>query len=100
MLLMLRGILTARGMLLSQSGLDTQHAPTSHSTWTVRDWLMVSSLADSERVRRLLRHRTRSAPPCGVSCGPRAYWVRVPADSCCCPNSDGRRLLFHDFHEL
>jgi len=30
------------------------------------------------RVRRHPHHRARSAPPCGVSCGPRAYRVRVP----------------------
>ena len=39
---------------------------------------MVAGLAGSERVRRHSRHHTRSAPSCGVSCGPRAYRVRVP----------------------
>lgn len=64
-----------------------------------RGWHMVSSLADSERVRRLLRHHTRSASPCGVSYGPRACWVRVPADSLL-SGSGGRRLLIFDLNEL
>src|SRR3990167_488726 len=60
---------------------------------------MISSLADSGRVRRLLRHHTRSAPRCGVSCGPRACWVRVPADSML-SGSGGRRLLFPALQKL
>ena len=35
-------------------------------------------LVGSERVRRHSHHRARSAPQCGVSCGPRACRVRVP----------------------
>ncbi len=61
---------------------------------------MISSLAGSERVRRLLRHRNRSASPCGVSCGPRAYWVRVPADSIYCPDSGSRCLSFRELNEF
>lgn len=62
-------------------------------------WRMASSLADSERVRRLLRHHTRSASPCGVSCGPRACWVRVPADRFL-SGSGGRRLLLFDLNQF
>ena len=77
-----------------------RHADMSHCLdEDVRGWRMISSLADSGRDRRLLRHHTRSAPPCGVSCGPRACWVRVPADSFL-SESGGRRLLFSDLHEL
>ncbi len=36
------------------------------------------ALVGSERVRRHSHRRARSAPQCGVSRGPRAYWVRVP----------------------
>lgn len=43
-----------------------------YRVYRARGWLMISSLAGSERVRRLSRHRTRSASQCGVSCGPRA----------------------------
>lgn len=39
---------------------------------------MTASLAGSLRVRRHPRRRPRSALPCGVSGGPRAYRVRVP----------------------
>lgn len=37
-----------------------------------------ASLVGSERVRRHPHRRARSGPPSGVSCGPRAYRVRVP----------------------
>lgn len=37
-----------------------------------------ASLVGSERVRRHPHCRTRSGPPSGVSCGPRACRVRVP----------------------
>jgi len=54
-------------------------------------WHMISSLTDSERVRRRLRHRTRSAPPCGVSSVPalsgRGPYERLRSDQtavvCC-----------------
>ncbi len=76
--------------------------PPSHAPTVITcacGWLMTSSLADSERVRRLLRHHTRSASQCGVSCGPRAYWVRVPADKSL-SGSGGRRLLLFDLNEF
>jgi hypothetical protein len=37
-----------------------------------------SGLVGSERGRRHSHRRDRSAPPCGVSRGPRAYRVGVP----------------------
>ena len=40
-----------------------------------------SDLVGSARVRRHPHHRARSDPPSGVSCGPRAYRVRVPISS-------------------
>ena len=40
-----------------------------------------ADLVGSERVRRHPHRRARSAPQCGVSCGPRAYRVRVPISS-------------------
>lgn len=40
-----------------------------------------ADLVGSERVRRHPHRRARSAPPCGVSRGPRAYRVRVPINS-------------------
>ncbi len=39
---------------------------------------MAIGLVGFMRVRRHPHHRARSAPPCGVSRGPRAYRVRVP----------------------
>ena len=39
---------------------------------------MTADQVGSERVRRHPHRRARSAPPCGVSRGPRAYRVRVP----------------------
>ena len=39
---------------------------------------MTADLVGPERVRRHPHRRARSAPPCGVSRGPRAYRVRVP----------------------
>ena len=42
---------------------------------------MTAGLVGSERVRRHPHRRARSAPPCGVSRGPRAYRVRVPIPS-------------------
>ena len=50
---------------------------------------MTADLAGSERVRRHPHHRARSAPLCGVSCGPRAYRVRVPIAYSSC-----RRLCY------
>ena len=40
-----------------------------------------ASLVGSERVRRHPHRRARSGPQSGVSCGPRAYRVRVPIGS-------------------
>lgn len=40
-----------------------------------------ADLVGSERVRRHPHRRARSAPQCGVSCGPRACRVRVPISS-------------------
>ncbi len=40
-----------------------------------------SDLVGSERVRRRPHRLARSAPQCGVSCGPRACRVRVPIGS-------------------
>jgi hypothetical protein len=42
-----------------------------------------SDLVGSARVRRHPHHRARSDPRSGVSCGPRAYRVRVPISSDC-----------------
>src|SRR4051812_40238620 len=61
-------------------------------------WRMISSLADSGRVRRRLRHRTRSAPQCGVSCGPRAFGSGSPRTLS--SESDGRRLLFSKLNQF
>jgi hypothetical protein len=40
-----------------------------------------AELVGSERVRRHRHRRARSGPLSGVSCGPRAYRVRVPIRS-------------------
>ena len=42
---------------------------------------MTADLVGPERVRRHPHRRARSAPPCGVSRGPRAYRIRVPIPS-------------------
>jgi hypothetical protein len=41
--------------------------------------LMAADLMGSERDRRHPHRRTRSAPLCGVSCGPRAFGSGYPS---------------------